>query len=368
MTTFGQPLWFLEGFAQADDRLWRVPLRSFPFRVGRHPGLELTLPSNSVSGRHAQLRVEAGRLQLQDLGSTNGTFVNRRRIEGETTLEIGDVVHFAAMEFRVGLENNPGGALGNNTTQILQDDLPERIPQGARQFYDLLEQHRVTPYFQPIVHLPTNRRVGYEILGRGTLPTLPKGPAELFRLAVSMGLESELSQVFRQAGIESAAASARADLKFFVNIHPSEIHTRSLVRSMQELRAAAPQLPMVLEVHEGAVTNVLELRQLRTALLELDIQLAYDDFGAGQARLAELVEVPPDYIKFDMQLIHGVDAAPPTRQKVLSTLVQMVRNLGIAPLAEGTETAGEVEACRQLGFELAQGFFFGAPGPSIAPD
>jgi EAL domain-containing protein (putative c-di-GMP-specific phosphodiesterase class I) len=365
MTTFGQPLWFLEGFAQNDDRLWRVPLRSFPFRIGRKPGLELTLPSASVSTEHARIDQMGTRLRLADLGSTNGTFVNRHKIDREVSLEVGDILHFATIEFRVGVEKNPEGALGNNTTQIFKDDLPERIPLGARQFYELLEGKRVLPLFQPIVHLPSQRRIGYEVLGRGAMPGLPESPKDLFRLASSMGLETELSQVFRQAGVDAAAAAPRRNLQFFVNIHPSETNTTQLMRSMRDLRLSAPDLPMVLEIHEAAATNVPDLLELRRQLKELDIALAYDDFGAGQARLAELVEAPPDVIKFDMQLIHGVDRAPATKQKVLSTLVQMVVNLGISPLAEGTETAGEAEACRQLGFELAQGFYFGVPSPAL---
>jgi EAL domain-containing protein (putative c-di-GMP-specific phosphodiesterase class I) len=89
--------------------------------------------------------------------------------------------------------------------------------------------------------------------------------------------------------------------------------------------------------------------------------LAYDDFGAGQARLVELVEVPPDYLKFDLKLVHCIDHATNERQRMLASLVQMVRELGIAALAEGVETSEEHEICRQMGFQYAQGFFFGRP-------
>ena len=46
------------------------------------------------------------------------------------------------------------------------------------------------------------------------------------------------------------------------------------------------------------------------AFAELQIGLAYDDFGAGQARLVELVDVPPDYLKFDMKLVQNLQSAP----------------------------------------------------------
>ncbi len=75
------------------------------------------------------------------------------------------------------------------------------------------------------------------------------------------------------------------------------------------------------------------------------------------------MEAPPDYLKFDMSMIRRIDQAPTERQRMLGSLVKMVRELGIAPLAEGIETAAEASTCRELGFSTAQGFYFGAPAP-----
>jgi EAL domain-containing protein (putative c-di-GMP-specific phosphodiesterase class I) len=73
------------------------------------------------------------------------------------------------------------------------------------------------------------------------------------------------------------------------------------------------------------------------------------------------VEVPPDYLKFDMQLVQNLETASLERQRMLSSLVHMVRDLGITPLAEGIETSGDDAICRQIGFTCAQGFFYGYP-------
>jgi EAL domain-containing protein (putative c-di-GMP-specific phosphodiesterase class I) len=97
------------------------------------------------------------------------------------------------------------------------------------------------------------------------------------------------------------------------------------------------------------------------------MELAFDDFGAGQARLIELTETLPDYVKFDVQLIRGIHAASAGRQKALATLVRLVHDLGIATLAEGVELAEERAACHQLGFDLAQGFYLGRPEPLVQP-
>ena len=111
------------------------------------------------------------------------------------------------------------------------------------------------------------------------------------------------------------------------------------------------------------MTDLEAIRALQFELTNLEIKLAYDDFGAGQTRLVELVEVRPDYLKFDMNLIRDIDQASEHRQRMLATLVQMVRELEIVAIAEGVESVGEAETCRQLGFDLSQGFHFGAPAP-----
>ena len=106
------------------------------------------------------------------------------------------------------------------------------------------------------------------------------------------------------------------------------------------------------------------MAELRKRLNDLNIDLAYDDFGAGQARMLDLVEVPPDVLKFDISLVRDINNASPKRHKMVQTMVAMVRDFEIVPLAEGVETSSEAETCLDLGFETAQGFYFGHPAAS----
>ena len=112
---------------------------------------------------------------------------------------------------------------------------------------------------------------------------------------------------------------------------------------------------------EAAITDAKRMLELQAVLRDLDIRLAYDDFGAGQARLLELVEVPSDYLKFDMGLIRGIHEATVAKQRIVEALVKTVRELVIVPIAEGIESEQECAACRQIGFELGQGYYFGKP-------
>jgi EAL domain-containing protein (putative c-di-GMP-specific phosphodiesterase class I) len=93
------------------------------------------------------------------------------------------------------------------------------------------------------------------------------------------------------------------------------------------------------------------------------MQLAYDDFGAGHSRINELIEVPPDYLKFDETLIRDIDRAPAAKRKLLRALVHLCRESGIQTIAEGVETEREAQSLRELGFDLAQGYRYGKPRP-----
>jgi len=78
--------------------------------VGRHPDCDLVVPHRKVSSRHATLECRAGVWSLRDLGSSNGTSVNGRRIKGWQSLAAGDLLRFAGLTYRVeALDQGPDG-------------------------------------------------------------------------------------------------------------------------------------------------------------------------------------------------------------------------------------------------------------------
>lgn len=325
-----------------------------PFTIGRRPGSTLQINSRAVSGVHATLSLENNHLIVEDHGSTNGTFVNGSRILEKTRLNEEDLLQVADVVFRVRCSQR------STTCHTMQEDVCD----GALalvQFDRLMQNRLVCPFFQPIVDIRTGAFLGYEVLARSRLFGLESCQA-MFDAASRLNMEVELSRMLRWEGIR-AAMSLESELMIFVNTHPLEISRSGLIDSMITARQLTNDQPIVLEVHEASVTDPSEMRVLREQLRDLHIGLAYDDFGAGQTRLGELIEAPPDYLKFDMSLIRGIDKAAAERQKMLESLVRIVIDLGVNPLAEGIETPEEAEVCRNLGFKTAQGYHFGRPAP-----
>jgi EAL domain-containing protein (putative c-di-GMP-specific phosphodiesterase class I) len=357
--------WYLESLSDGGKHVRRVPITSLPFRIGRRSGLELTIPWDSISKEHAEIYEDDETLRLRDLRSTNGTFVHRERVT-DTPIYEGDVLHFADFECRLrrqrpGEADNGAGECEEHGTVALGDvDLPSRFVAGGRELAELIRNRAVEPVFQPIVTLPNPVRVAYEVLGRGRHPGLPEAPADLFQIAASLGVEVELSRLFRRVALERL--SGRDDLPtIFLNTHPAELGEPDFFDSLREMRLLVPRSDLVIEIHESALADPASLATVRSRLSEIHIGLAYDDFGAGQARLLELGEVPPHYLKFDLRFIRGIDQAPPSKRRLLSSLVAAARDLLVHTVAEGIETEAEAEVCAKIGFTHAQGFLFGPP-------
>ncbi|MGN6547366.1 MAG: EAL domain-containing protein [Aureliella sp.] len=349
-----QAVWMLlrTGGSEADQR--EILVDPIPFSVGRQPGCCLQLNYRTISGHHADLQVERDQLWVIDRKSTNGTYVNGRRISEPTPLREEDLVQFADVAMRVKCD------VRQTTCHTLQEDVCDQAL-ALVQFDRLMENRLVTPFFQPIVDIFTGRALGYEVLARSRVFGM-ESCAAMFQAATRLNMEVELSRMMRWEGVREGLNLPQGAW-LFVNTHPSEVAREGLVESLAQVRQLSQDARIILEIHEAAVTDPVQMCRLKAELRDMNIGVAYDDFGAGQNRLSELVEAPPDYLKFDISMIRRIDQAGAERQRMVASLVKMVRELGIAPLAEGIETEGEAATCRQLGFSTAQGFYFGAPAP-----
>jgi EAL domain-containing protein (putative c-di-GMP-specific phosphodiesterase class I) len=356
--------WFLESLVEGGRQLRRVALHPLPYRIGRRPGLDLTLSSDGVSKEHAEIYKDGGGLRVRDLGSKNGTFLNRRKVT-DSALQEGDILHFAQLEFRLGRQEIEHPAEEEvrepPTLSITNMALPKQFLEQTKELPELLREAMVSTLFQPVVALPAGTIAGYEVLGRGCHPRLPDNPQELFQLAAGVGAEAELSRLFRRAALE-ALAGKRDVGTIFLNTHPAELEEEGgLVASLAEAKRLFSDLDLVLEIHEAALADPASIDGLRTELSRIGVALAYDDFGAGQARLLELAEVPPKYLKFDIRFVHKIDQAPPSRRQLVASLVSVARDLLVYTVAEGIETEEEADVCAKLGFTHAQGYLYGRP-------
>jgi EAL domain-containing protein (putative c-di-GMP-specific phosphodiesterase class I) len=332
-----------------DGSLWAIPVDHSPFTIGRKEGSSLLVVAQGVSRKHAEILETLGGWQLKDCGSTNGTFVNGRRLTESYLLKHGDYITIGEIRFEVVEEMD-----ASECTQIISPD--------AENLQRMLDLKAVVPCFQPMISLSDGALIGYETLGRIDYDGLPNCPTQLFQISRRIDRQIELSELFRINALEYAAKIGVKELILF-NTLPEEMNLECLGKSLSELRKSVPDLKLGMELNEHTITNAEMMKDLRSMLNDLDMLLVYDDFGAGQSRLVELLDSVPDIVKFDIALIQNIQQRSEISRSMVKTLVTMARDAGILTLAEGVESREEAETCIAIGFELAQGFYFGYPGP-----
>jgi len=350
---------YVEHFPEEGQPPHRVVIRAWPFRIGRSDEADLTIHSRRISTLHAELvRTPAGHV-LRDLGSTNGTFVNGKKIT-EHWLREGDVVHIAHRELRFGMAEFDED---DHEPTLAQHSEQQRMLRETNDLMRILNERRVRAVFQPILRLEDRGVIGYETLGRIALEDRDYSIGDVLRMASERGEAPRLCRLLRAAAVRGVSAIDRPRSVFF-NLHPTEMDDPDALSTALEQMATiadAGHTP-VLEVHESAVTDHGAMAGLRDRLCDLGIRLAYDDFGAGQSRLMELVEVPPHTLKLDITLVREIDGSA-RRQDLVRALVHVLADQGIEVLAEGIEREEEAIVCRQLGCHLGQGYLLGRPGP-----
>ena len=358
--------WCLENTSDPINK-WVFPIDQVPFSIGRNEDCNLTLRSKGVSRYHAQLNVSGNMLWIRDSGSTNGTLLNGKPITESEALNNGDILQIGQVGFSVISTDDcqlPDHDDNKTVSLNTSDLLPGKLDLYAAQFKKMIHDRAVEPHFQPILTLSDRCIKGYEILGRlRNGVNLPPKPVDLFKIAVSLDMESELSSLFREEGVNQGQQLPDS-AALFVNTHPIEmIKIGNLKQSLRKLRDIAESTNIVLEINEKAITDLERMSSLSSVLKNLDIGLAYDDFGVGQTRLVELAKFPPDYLKFDISLIRRIHLAPKRLHQLIVTFLNMSQDLGATTIAEGIECKEEGETCRQLGFDYAQGYFYGTPIP-----
>jgi EAL domain-containing protein (putative c-di-GMP-specific phosphodiesterase class I)/AmiR/NasT family two-component response regulator len=213
----------------------------------------------------------------------------------------------------------------------------------------------ITMVFQPIVDLRTLDVVGVEALARfGGKPL--RSPSAWFEEASQVGMRIDLELATARAALAGRPRLARG-LYMAVNISPQTAVSPSFPIFMAE----EPLEGVVFEISEHArVEDYDELNAVLTEVRGRGGRLAIDDAGAGFASLQHILRLSPDLIKLDMGLTRHVDTDP-ARRALASALTSFAEDIGAGLIAEGIETAGELDALRGLHVAFGQGFHLGKP-------
>jgi EAL domain-containing protein (putative c-di-GMP-specific phosphodiesterase class I) len=214
--------------------------------------------------------------------------------------------------------------------------------------------------------------VGVEALIRWRGPDGRLIPAaEFIKLAEDMGVIDaigdwvleELSrqyEVWRRQGL---------DLDVSFNMSPHQLRRPGLARAVLDrlYSTGADPRRVTLEITESvAMTDYAGAQQILWDLHDGGLRLAIDDFGTGYSSLGRLRQLPIDTIKIDRSLVALINAEH-DEGPMVTAVIQLARSLGIMPVAEGIETAGQLRYVVDQGCTLGQGYVFSpaVPGDQI---
>lgn len=212
--------------------------------------------------------------------------------------------------------------------------------------------------FQPIVRAADRTVFGYEALLRSSEPSLPH-PGAVLDAAEKLGALPRLGRVIRQRASEPMLSGDPSWI-LFLNLHPEDLLDPVLHAEGTPLSALAPRV--VLEITERAsLHKVPDLGARVAALRERGFRVAVDDLGAGYAGLSSFAQLEPDIVKLDMTLVRDVHKTP-VKQKLVASMTQVCKELGLSVVAEGVECAEERDVLVEVGCDLLQGYHFAKPG------
>ena len=248
----------------------------------------------------------------------------------------------------------------------MKDDLRRAVDAG-----------QMVVHYQPIVALATGNAAAAEALVRWEHPERGRVmPAEFIPLAEETGMivsigRFVLREACRQAKRWQDEGRVGGDgllRSVHVNLSALELRQDDLVDTVREAIADAGIEPadLVLEITESQLLEDAEASVAAlTSLRALGVRLALDDFGTGYSSLSYLHSLPLDILKIAKPFVDRV--ADASQDSFVRMMIDLAKSLDLEVIAEGIETAEQVEALRLLQSSFGQGFFLAKPAAAKLP-
>lgn len=226
-----------------------------------------------------------------------------------------------------------------------------------------IEHGQIQPFYQPIVSLPEQHLVGFEVLARWAHPE--RGivlPVEFVAAAEQLGLIKALTEsMLRQAFVQ--AAQWPGALTLAVNMSASMIESLDLPQWLDRLaqEGGFPLNRIEVEVTENTlVANMANARHNLERLRAMGVTVALDDFGTGYSGLYHLTQLAIDKIKIDRSFL---DTSLENQNEMVRAILALGKSLRMQITAEGVEHERLAEWLAENDCDFAQGYLFGRPLP-----
>jgi EAL domain-containing protein (putative c-di-GMP-specific phosphodiesterase class I) len=261
---------------------------------------------------------------------------------------------------------------GRNNYQYFAEEMNTKAQSKLRIENELREglaANQFELFYQPKIRLADQRITGVEALMRWHHPQ--RGlltPDQFVEVAEETGVIVGIGAwVIEQAcfAARSLSTQTNAPIQMAVNISPRQFRDPNLVRTVRRAIREAGIDPTQLEVE---ITETMLMEDADAAaftvqrLHELGIRLAIDDFGTGYSSLNYLKRFPIDTVKIDRSFVMEIPGNPDDIA-ITAAVISMAHRLNLVVVAEGVETAEQLEFLTEHDCEYGQGYYFAKPLP-----
>jgi diguanylate cyclase (GGDEF)-like protein/PAS domain S-box-containing protein len=349
----------LTGCLRADDTAARLGGDEFAAIVDTRSDVDLKAIADRILVAIREPFAIGGRTVI--VGASIG--VATSRIDASDLLRDADIAMYNAK------------AAGKNRVELFEPLMLDQTTEQStleQQLSGAVARGEFEVYYQPIVDLTDGRIIALESLARWRHPERGHvSPAIFIPIAERTGLIVELG---RHMLTEACAAVARwrqalpahRDLGIAVNVSGRQAVSGDLVTQVARVLATSGLEPaaLTLEITESVLLDDTDaMRAHFTSLRDLGVHVAVDDFGAGYSSIGSLLRFSADVLKIDRSFLEFDSARHGSLVQAVSDLG---RSLDLLVVAEGVETADQVDLARDAGCHAAQGYWFARPADEEA--
>lgn len=231
-----------------------------------------------------------------------------------------------------------------------------------------MQHDQLVLYFQPQLNLRSNKLDAFEVLVRWQHPKLGLlMPGQFLPFVEQLGLSRQLDFWILQKAVQTISQWRKSGIHvpLAVNMSPLHFEQDGLKQHIQHLLQQYQVTPEFLELEITENTAMHDMEKGSNHVLELQqmgIRVSIDDFGTGYSSLAYLRRMPIDKIKIDRSFVMDM-AGSDSDMMIVKTMIKLAHGLGKRILAEGVETAVQLELLKSMACDAVQGYYIARPLP-----
>jgi len=226
----------------------------------------------------------------------------------------------------------------------------------------IVKNNMLLTYFQPIVSLHSYDILGFEALSRVKNSKLFHSSEYFFNFALNTDVIYDLERLCRKNAVQNY--TKLDNYLLFINLSPKSVYdselTSDLFLEYVDSKGISPK-NIVFEITERV--GVIDFSSFKDALDKIrkkGFRIGIDDMGTRYSSLHTVAEINPDFIKYDMALVRGIEFNN-IKKAIVETLVPFSEKINATVIAEGIENTREYKTLKSLGVKYGQGFLFAIP-------